>query len=54
MTQEQIQGVIRHVLTAVGGVLIAKGLLTDEVWAELSGAALTLIGTIWSVIAKKK
>ena len=54
MTQEQIQGVVRHALTAVGGILIAKGLLTDVMWAELTGAALTIFGTLWSVLAKKQ
>jgi hypothetical protein len=54
MTQEQVTGVIRHVLTAVGGILIAKGLLADGQWTELSGAALTLFGVIWSVASKKK
>jgi hypothetical protein len=54
MTQEQITGVVRHLLTAVGGILIAKGLIADAAWAELTGASLTLFGVIWSVVSKKK
>jgi len=54
MTQEQITGVVRHLLTAVGGILIAKGLIADVAWTEITGASLTLFGVIWSVVSKKK
>lgn len=54
MTQEQVFGVIRHALTAVGGVLLAKGVIDETTWAELTGTAMTLIGVIWSIVDKKK
>ena len=54
MSQEQIFGVIRHTLSAVGGILIAKGLLDDGSWTELSGAVMTLTSVIWSIVSKKK
>ncbi len=54
MSQEQVLGVVRHVLTAVGGVLIAKGLVDDGSWTEIMGSTVTLIGVIWSVVAKKQ
>ena len=54
MTKEQILGIIRHALTFAGGILITKGIVDDVTFAELSGAALTLIGGIWSVVAKNK
>jgi hypothetical protein len=54
MTKEQIFGVLRHTMTAVGGILIAKGFIADGAWAELSGAALTLVGVIWSIVDKQK
>lgn len=53
MTQEQIYGVIRHVLSAAGGILIAKGLISDGSWTELTGAAMALVGVIWSIVSKK-
>jgi hypothetical protein len=53
MTQEQIFGVVRHTMTAIGGILIAKGLVADGAWTELTGAAITLAGVIWSIVAKK-
>ena len=53
MTQEQFLGVVRHVLTAVGGILIAQGLVQDGMWTELTGAAMALVGGLWSVFSKK-
>jgi hypothetical protein len=54
MTKDQIFGVVRHVFTAVGGVLIAKGLVTDGSWTELTGAILSLAGVVWSITSKTK
>lgn len=54
MKKEQILAIIRHTLTFVGGVLITKGLIDEGVANELSGASLTLIGGIWSIIDKNK
>lgn len=53
MIKEQVLGLIRHVLTFAGGILIAKGLLSDAISAELIGGAMTVIGSVWSVISKK-
>jgi hypothetical protein len=53
MNQEQIFGVIRHVFTAVGGIVIAQGYISDSMYTELSGAVLTLVGVIWSIVTKK-
>ena len=54
MTKEQILGIIRHVLTFVGGVLVAKGLASEALSQELVGATATLIGGVWSIIEKNK
>ena len=53
MTKEQVMGIIRHVFTFVGGILLAKGVTTEAGISEISGAAITLIGAIWSVVSKK-
>jgi hypothetical protein len=53
LTKEQILGITRHALTFVGGILIMKGLLDEVIWTEISGAVLTLAGTIWSIVSKK-
>lgn len=51
--KEQILGIIRHVFTFVGGLLVAKGLVDESNITELSGAILSVIGAVWSIISKK-
>lgn len=53
MNQEQIFGVIRHFFTAIGGIVIAQGYISDGMYTELSGAVLALVGVIWSITSKK-
>lgn len=53
MNKEQILGVVRHILTFVGGIIIAKGLVSEGLTEELIGGVMTLAGTIWSVVSKK-
>lgn len=54
MKKEQILGIVRHSLTFIGGVLLMKGLVDEATWTEISGSALTLVGTIWSIVDKNK
>jgi hypothetical protein len=54
MNKEQILGVFRHILTFVGGTLITKGIFDPELANEVVGTVVTVIGTVWSVIAKKR
>jgi hypothetical protein len=53
MNKEQIQGIIRHTLTFVGGILVLRGVIEESVVNEAIGAAMTLVGAIWSVMDKK-
>jgi len=52
LTREQLLGILRHTLTFVGGILIAKGLIDEATATEIIGGVITLTGTIWSVLAK--
>ncbi len=54
MEKEQIFGLIRHALTVVGGALVAKGYIEEDVVPEAVGAIVALIGVVWSYQAKKK
>jgi len=54
MNKEQILGVFRHILTFVGGTLITKGIFDPELANEIVGTVVTVIGTVWSVISKKR
>ena len=53
IVKEQVLGLVRHALTFVGGILIAKGLVGDSVATDIIGGLMTVIGSIWSVLAKK-
>lgn len=53
MTKEQVLGVVRHLLTFVGGAVAAKGVISESQLFEISGAIVTLIGSIWSVAEKR-
>lgn len=52
MTKEQILGVVRHLLTFFGGILVTKGLIDETIVTEVIGGLSTLIGAIWSFIDK--
>lgn len=52
MNQNVIMGIIRHALTFVGGILIAKGIMSDMSVSEISGLIMTAVGTIWSIVDK--
>jgi hypothetical protein len=54
MTKEQVIGIVRHALTFVGGLFVLKGYLDESLVNEIIGGAVTLVGTIWSVISKSK
>lgn len=54
MTREQILGILRHALTFVGGVLVAKGFASEASITELIGSAMTLVGAVWSVVKNKQ
>lgn len=54
MNKDQVLGLVRHILTFVGGVLVAKGLATDIMSTELIGSTMSVIGLVWSIVSKKK
>ena len=49
-----LNGIIRHVLTAAGGALTTKGYVDAGELELLVGAAITIIGVVWSAIAKRR
>jgi hypothetical protein len=53
MKKEQILGLIRHSLTFIGGILIMKGVIDETSFTEISGALISIIGGVWSIIDKK-
>jgi hypothetical protein len=53
MKKEMVLGVIRHALTFAGGILVAKGLISENALQELGGSFITLVGGVWSILQKK-
>ena len=54
MKKDQILGLIRHLLTFAGGVIVARGYGSDAIVGELIGGAMTIIGGLWSILAPEK
>jgi len=52
-TKDQILGFVRHALTLLGGSIVTNGIFTESQMLEAVGAAVTLIGFVWSWYAKK-
>lgn len=45
---------LRHILTFIGGTVVAKGLLDEATMTELVGAAISFISVTWMTIDKIK
>lgn len=54
MTGEQIAGIARALVAAVGGYLVGKGLTDAETVAAVGGAVATIAAAVWSVLSKRK
>ena len=52
MNKDKILGLLRHTLTFVGGLLVAKGTIDEATATELVGGLITIIGGVWSVLVK--
>jgi len=48
MTGDQIQGIIRAVLAAIGGFILAKGWVNAETWAWIVGGLSTVGPIVWT------
>lgn len=53
MTKDEVYGVARAVLSAVGGFLVGKGYIDSETAVALAGALATIAAAVWSVKAKR-
>lgn len=49
-----ISSLIRHLLTAAGGFLVAKGLASADQVGELVGAIVSIAGVGWSIFNNRK
>lgn len=51
---DMVQQLVRIIMQFVGGTLVARGVLTEEVAAQLAGAVLSLSGVAWWLIWNRK
>jgi hypothetical protein len=54
MNAEQIAGIVRAIVAAIGGYLVGKGIIDAETVAAVSGAAAVIAAAVWSVLSKRK
>ena len=52
--KEKSLGILRHALTFLGGILVTQGVVDADAFLEISGAVMTLVGGIWSILDKNK
>lgn len=53
MTSEQFAGIVRAILSAVGGYIVGRGLIDQATMITIVGALVTLATAGWSYWAKK-
>lgn len=53
MTGEQVWGVIRTILAAVGGWVVAKGWISSDLLTAILGGGGTIFIAAWSFLSKK-
>ena len=54
MKKEQILGIIRHALTAIGGSAVILGYYYESTVTQIRAVLMTTIGFVWSVVDKNK
>ncbi len=54
MNREMILGMVRHIMTAAGAILVAKGIGDAETMQQVGGGILAVIGLVLSALDKKK
>lgn len=53
MDSEYVKALVRHILTAVGGFAVARGVTDNTTLETVTGGAVALTGLIWSLAHKK-
>ena len=53
MNKNEIYGVVRTILAAVGGVFVGKGYIDSETAVAVAGAIATITAAAWSVKSKR-
>jgi len=54
MTTQEISGIVRALVAALGGWLVGQGLVDSETMMTAGGALTTLVVAAWSIYSKRK
>jgi hypothetical protein len=54
LNREQIKGILRHLLTFIGGYMVINGYISEEISHDIVGWVMASIGVVWSYIDKIK
>ena len=53
MNVQEVMGVVRAVLSGVGGILVTKGFLGSSDVEIVVGAVVSVVTVVWSVLQKR-
>jgi len=53
MNKDMYLGLVRHILTLVGGIFVARGQIDASAVDTIVGATVTIGGVAWSLLDKK-
>jgi len=54
LMQSAVIALLRHLLTFIGGTLVAKGIIDSAALTEVIGAILSLVSVGWMAVSKYK
>ena len=53
MTQDQVGGIVRALVSAAGGYFVGQGLIDAQTMMTLGGAVTTIAVAVWSMYVKR-
>lgn len=53
-SSDEVQGIVRHVITVLAGSLVTHGYIASAQAETLAGAIATILAVAWSVYSKRK
>jgi LPXTG-motif cell wall-anchored protein len=52
--QDKLQGILRHLVTFLGGIGVITGDAVEQQWITIGGIVITGLGILWSLFKKKE
>jgi hypothetical protein len=53
ITKEQFLSILRHFLSALGGIATANGFGNDELMLQVTGGLMMFAAAMWGIVSKK-